>query len=292
MYQGDYKKGSIIDLKFCTVDSSGAPTALTSGEVVVYKDNGTTEDTDNETATLSFDSVTGLNHVRIDTSADPTFYARRADYFVVISVGTVAGVSAVGYVVAHFSIENRYVPGLLARGVVVSATAGGAVLAPFAFADNLTRGSELRIVGGTGAGQSRFAVANDESDDSVALSPDWDTNPDTTSEYEWIQGPPSVSSPLPEVDANVAYRKNVAQTFTFWLVDANNNPVTGITPVGTISQDGGAFAAFTNAITEIDAPSGAYIATWTAAEWNCDEFLFEITGTGAQTLRGKVRTQP
>jgi hypothetical protein len=45
-----------------------------------------------------------MHHITIDLSADATFYAAGSDFDVVITSGTVNGVSIVGYVIAHFTI--------------------------------------------------------------------------------------------------------------------------------------------------------------------------------------------
>jgi hypothetical protein len=102
---GDYAKNDLIDLKFTTVNGSGVPTQLAgSPAVAVYYDNNTAQITAGVTLTVDFDSVTGLNHVRIDTSADSNYQAGRK-YQVVITAGTVGGNSVVGYVIAHFTME-------------------------------------------------------------------------------------------------------------------------------------------------------------------------------------------
>jgi len=59
------------------------------------------------TLVLDFDGRTGVNAWAIDVTADPTSYAAGCDFIVMITTGTVGGVSAVGYPVAAFSIENR-----------------------------------------------------------------------------------------------------------------------------------------------------------------------------------------
>jgi hypothetical protein len=106
---GDRVEDSTIDFAFFTTDAAAAPTTLSGTPAVsVYKANGTTQSTAGVTLTADFDSVTGLNHVRIDTSAD-AFYATGNDYMAVITAGTVDGISVVGSVVATFSIENRCV---------------------------------------------------------------------------------------------------------------------------------------------------------------------------------------
>lgn len=197
MYLGDFKKGTVVHLKFATVDSSGVPTALTAGEVAVYSADSTTEDAAVETLTASFDARTGLNHVAIATSS----LSRRTDYSAVIIAGTVGGVSVVGYPVGHFSIENRHAPGLISRGVAQAATAGTIQLASGeSFPDDLPIGSVIQIVGGTGAGQTRTVTDWATATDTANVSPDWTTTPDNTSEYEWLAAPPAVTSSLPQVD--------------------------------------------------------------------------------------------
>lgn len=107
MYQGDWALGSTHDFTFTTVNTSGVPTQLAGAPAVisVYKQNSTTQTTAGVTLTVDFDTVTGLNHVRIVTT--DAFYVAAADYSVVITTGTVGGSSVVGYTVATFSIENR-----------------------------------------------------------------------------------------------------------------------------------------------------------------------------------------
>jgi hypothetical protein len=106
MYLGDFKLGTSLRFKFPTVNGAGAPTTLSGSPAIsVYKADGTGEVTTGVTLTVDFDGKTGLNHVTIDLS--DAFYAAGNDYQVVITAGTVAGVSAVGYVPVHFSIDNR-----------------------------------------------------------------------------------------------------------------------------------------------------------------------------------------
>lgn len=105
-YHGDYGLGSNIYIKFTTVDpATGAPAALTGGTVQRYSGSSTGGVTTGVTLTANFNSVTGLNHVHVDTSGI-TF---GTDVTLVLSAGTVAGVSVVGFVVGSFSIQNRIV---------------------------------------------------------------------------------------------------------------------------------------------------------------------------------------
>ena len=108
-YLGDYAEDyATLNFKFSTHKADGTPIALAGTPAIsVYKANGTTKSTAGVTLTTDFDSVTGLNNVLIDLSAD-AFYAVANDYQVVITTGTVDSVSVVGTVLAHFSIENRF----------------------------------------------------------------------------------------------------------------------------------------------------------------------------------------
>ncbi len=108
MYLDDYNLSSIIDFNFTTRNTNGLPTTLAGSPVVsVYKTNSTTQTTTGVTLTVDFDGITGLNHVRIDTSTDGSFYASGCDFSVVITIGTIGGSTVAGEVVAHFSILNR-----------------------------------------------------------------------------------------------------------------------------------------------------------------------------------------
>lgn len=106
IYLGDLIDGGTHDFMFTTVGSTGLPTVLTGSPALsVYKDNNTTETTTGPTLTASFDTRVGMNHVRLVLT--DAFYVPDTDYSVVITAGTVGGVSVVGYVVAQFSISNR-----------------------------------------------------------------------------------------------------------------------------------------------------------------------------------------
>jgi hypothetical protein len=104
----DYAVGATIYGKFTTFrPSTGAPFTLAGTPVLsVYKDNSVTQSTAGVTLTANFDSVTGLNHFTIDTSADGTFYSAGSDFSVVVTTGTVDSVSAVGMTVFNFSLAK------------------------------------------------------------------------------------------------------------------------------------------------------------------------------------------
>ena len=119
-YQGDIVLGDTIDIKFCTVQSTGAPTTLAGSPVIsAYVGNSTTEITAGITLTVDFDSRTGLNNVRVVASGGNGF-AAATNVSLIITTGTVNSVSVVGYEVGSFSIQNRGISsinGIAATGV-------------------------------------------------------------------------------------------------------------------------------------------------------------------------------
>lgn len=108
MVLGDFDTSAVIYGKFTTFKpSTGAPFTLAGTPALsVYKDNSTTQSTAGVTLTADFDSVTGLNHFAIDTSADGTFYSAGSFFDIVITTGTVDSVSAVGTVVGRFTLRK------------------------------------------------------------------------------------------------------------------------------------------------------------------------------------------
>lgn len=110
-YIGDFTLGATIDLKFTTRNfTTGAPFTLAGTPVVsAYPDNSTTELTAGITLTVDFDARTGLNHLRVVASG-ANGYVSGSNYQLVITAGTVNGVSVVGEVIAHFSIDNAVLP--------------------------------------------------------------------------------------------------------------------------------------------------------------------------------------
>lgn len=122
-YLGDIRLGDTIDFHFTTRQISGAPSTLSSSPVVsAYPSNSTTQLTAGITLDVDFDSVTGLNHVRV-VASNGNGYATATDYSLVITTGTVNSVSVVGEVIGNFSIEHRsaLMPTTAARTLDVSA---------------------------------------------------------------------------------------------------------------------------------------------------------------------------
>ena len=91
MHLGDFDTSAVIYGKFTTYRPSTGATFMLAGSpaLSVYKDNSVTQSTTGVTLTADFDSVTGLNHFAIDTSADGTFYSAGSFFDIVITTGTV-----------------------------------------------------------------------------------------------------------------------------------------------------------------------------------------------------------
>ncbi len=106
LYLGDFPEDATVHHIWSTNDAAGASiTRAVNGTVSVYKDNGVTQSVAGVTDTEDFDGLTGIHALTIDTSAD-AFYAKGANYTVVLSAATIDG-QTVNAVLAHFSIENR-----------------------------------------------------------------------------------------------------------------------------------------------------------------------------------------
>ena len=124
---GDFDASTIVYGKFTTFrPSTGAAFTLGGTPALsVYKDNSTTQSTTGVTLTADFDSVTGLNHFAIDTSADGTFYSAGSFFDIVITAGTVDSVSVVGTVVASFTLRKDSSLKPTTAGRTLDVTAGG-----------------------------------------------------------------------------------------------------------------------------------------------------------------------
>lgn len=126
MYFGDFALGETFDIKFTTRQfTTGAPFLLAGSPVIsAYPGNSTTELTAGITLTANFDSRAGLNNVRV-VATSGNGYAAQTNYALVITTGTVDGVSVVGEVIGSFSIENRSALRPTTAGRTLDVSAGG-----------------------------------------------------------------------------------------------------------------------------------------------------------------------
>lgn len=164
---GDFDTSTVVYGKFTTFrPSTGAAYTLGGTPALsVYKDNSTTQSTTGVTLTADFDSVTGLNHFAIDTSADGTFYSSGSFFDVVITTGTVDSVSVVGAVVGSFTLRKTSAlkPATAGRTLVVDsaglADANVVKLGPTGSGTAQTArdiGASVLLSSGTGTGQLNF----------------------------------------------------------------------------------------------------------------------------------------
>jgi len=104
---GDYQLEDTIYIPFSTRQfSDGVPTALIGSPIVTgYRDANLTQFVTGITLADSFDGVSGLNLITIVATAANGYVAGES-YTLYLSAGTVGGVSVVGEVVGHFTLET------------------------------------------------------------------------------------------------------------------------------------------------------------------------------------------
>ena len=103
---GDYRKNDVVHTKWTTNGQDGASITYTGGTFHAYKNDDTgTEVTVGITVTKDFDGVTGVHHLKVDTSAD-ALYANGNEYCIVGKSLTI-DTKTVSTVVAQFSLRNR-----------------------------------------------------------------------------------------------------------------------------------------------------------------------------------------
>lgn len=123
----DYAPSAILNFKFATI-LDAVPTTLAGTPVVsVYKNNSTTQSVAGVTLSVDFDSITGCHNVKVDTSADGTFYAAGNTFQLVVTAGTVGGNSLVGFVVDGFSLDME--PALAVLGTPAGASVSADIAA-------------------------------------------------------------------------------------------------------------------------------------------------------------------
>ena len=153
MYLGDYSTGSTVFFAFTTVNSSGVPTAFSSGGVTAYRDASTVANTTGITLTASFAGVTGLNQITVEMAGTSTFYLPGGEYRAVISSGAASEILA-GYVLAHWSII-RGTPVTVSTAVSISTASLISTSNVFASVASVTG----NVVGSVGSVASATGIA-------------------------------------------------------------------------------------------------------------------------------------
>lgn len=284
---GDFDPGQVIYGKFTTYRAdTGAPATLAGTPVLsVYKDNSTTQSVTGVTLTVDFDSVTGLNHFAIDTSADATFYSAGSNFDIVITTGTVNSVSVVGADAANFTLGRAFAAnGGLDQGTAQSVTSTTLVLRSAAsFGDNAVAGAALQIVSATtGAGQTASVKSNVGSTDTLTVDP-WPITPTGTIVYKlWAAPPGPVTPPSVNVTQIAGQTASAAAGVTFPSSIASPTNITA----GTITT----VTNLTNAPTAGDLTATMKTSVTTAATSSLNTALTEAyradgaTGSVAQLL--------
>ena len=246
MSWGDFPLGETLNHFFTTrAFATGIPTVLagTPG-LSVYEDTNLTQITAGVTVTVDVDSVVGLNRANI-VATSGNGYETGKSYVVVISTGTVGGVSVVGEVVGEFTVERS------AAFARIGAPAGSSVSADIAAIE-----AQTDDIGVAGAG--------------LTAIPTQDSNV-----IQWLGtavAPPTVAG-VPEVD--VTHMAGGVQTVTDLKDFADDgydpvaNKVQGVVLVDTTTAntdmrgtDSGALASEVTAarMSELDAATGGKMA--------------------------------
>lgn len=107
-YLGDVSLGQIIRFSFGTNDANGAPITLAGTPTVAcYKGTDLTEFATGLALSVDHDSLTGVHLLSIDTGAGSGDYVINEEFNVVLTAGTVDGVTVAPTPLCHFSIRNR-----------------------------------------------------------------------------------------------------------------------------------------------------------------------------------------
>ena len=92
------------------------------------------------------------------------------------------------------------------------------------------------------------------------------------------------------ISSDYTIQKGVAfPNYPIWMVSANGSAVLGATVTCTIAKDAGAFAASTNAVSEVG--SGKYLLSFTATETSAGSMTLLCTATGAAAYRVVITPQ-
>lgn len=297
---GIVRPGSTISIPFSTFDkddgSSITMTNFAAGDVLIYKDGGTTEraSTAGITATTDFDAKTGKHLIVIDLSDNTTagFYAAGSEYVVAVDAVTVDAVTTGGWV-ARFTIgypgaNHDTTIATLASQTSFTLTAGPAE-------DDALNGQWAIIHDVASAVQRCQVLISDYtgSTKTVTLAAAGTFTAAATDNISIMGMAPLQPATLGRtlnVDTSGrvllqgGLRRNVALSkFTFLMTDStNHNPATGLTVSGSVRKDGGSSASLTDSVTEL--ANGLYEVDLSATEMDAAVVTLRFTATGADDL--------
>lgn len=294
---GDYAPSTVIRTKFTTCQpSTGAPfTLVGSPALAVYKDDSTTQSTAGLTLSVNFDSVTGMHHAIIDTSADGTFYSTGSNFDLVLTAGTVDGISVAGTVIASFSIGKANIATLSANAITAAVLAPASIDAATFAADTgfltvrtgtaqagaagsltLDAGASavndfykndlLILTGGAGAGLAAFITGYNGTTKVATVSPNWVITPDVTTTFtiQPFGSIPGATAPT-AADNAAAVWAAVARTLTAGtnIVLAKGVGLTGLNDLSAAQVNAEVLDVLT--VDTFAEPAGAPPATTTLA---------------------------
>lgn len=212
MYMGDYQLGETVYIDLNSALGTGASASfsgdLETADFRIYKNNGTTQRSSMAGVTVTnspFDTdVTGYTVISIDLSdnTDAGFYSMRGEYALVLRPDseTLDSLNVYGRVV-RWSIGRKHAMQSVA-GVAQAGAAGTITLPSTAVAtDDYYNGQMVRIVYGTGLGQSAMIDDYVGSTKVASVSPNWITTPDNTSVVEVIGTPRASTGAPPAVNS-------------------------------------------------------------------------------------------
>lgn len=107
MNYGDIELAATVDFLFGT-SVSAVPTTLVGGTLAVYAAGNATEMTAGVTLSVDYDGKTGVHRCQVAATGANGF-AEATSYTIVLTAGTVGGVTVAPAVLAVFSITNRSV---------------------------------------------------------------------------------------------------------------------------------------------------------------------------------------
>ena len=235
----DYTVGETIYHLFTTRQfSDGVPTVLAGSPVLsAYEDDSATQITAGITLGVSHDSVAGMNLITI-VATGANGYETGKNYNVVITTGTVGGVSVVGEVVWSFSLGRAAAFGRL------GAPAGASVSADIAVIEGQTDDIGIAGAGLTGLGGMSTAMKAEVNAEADTALTDYDGPTNAEMEARTLVAA-SYFDPAADAVANVTLVGTVTTNTDMVgtdgaLLAANVNVAAGVVEsnVKQISDDG------------------------------------------------------
>ncbi len=257
-----YGAGATVHHKFTTRDA-GVPFTLGGSPVVsVYKDASLTQSVAGVTLTVDFDSITGLNHVAIDTSADGTFYSNGGHFELAITTGTVNGTSVVGEVIGDFDLAAA---GPTSSDIAaIKAKTDNLPAAP-ASTTNITAGTLTTVTNLTNLPSipNNWITAAGIAANALNGKGDWLTSLGATAPANWINAASIAASALNGkgdwlLASSYTAAPSAASIATAVLTDTGDNTVAG-SPGKILAQLLGAFTSTSSVFTAaslVNAPTG------------------------------------